>query len=84
MTSTTHDDLFCELERADRVIDVLMSHIGYLSKYDKERLEQDLQNRGLNDHKDTRRKVLAKAFDEHPQRDYLLERSSSLHWKLSE
>lgn len=65
MTAATHDDLFFELERADKVIDVLMSHIGCLSKYDKDRLEQDFYNRGLIDHKYTRREVLANAFYEH-------------------
>jgi hypothetical protein len=56
------DNVLLELERADRVIGVLMAHIGYLSEYDKRGLERDLAARGFSDHTETRRAILIKAF----------------------
>ncbi len=56
------DNVLFELERADKIIGVLMAHIGYLSEYDKKGLERDLAARGFGDHTETRRAVLMKAF----------------------
>jgi len=56
------DNILFELEKADKIIGVLMAHIGYLSEYDKKGLERDLAARGFSDHTETRRAVLMKAF----------------------
>ena len=56
-------DLETELEKAHRVIEVMMAHFrslpsGFIREYTLTRLAEDLEVRGLGDHDETRAAVL--------------------------
>jgi hypothetical protein len=54
--------LAAELAKADTVIAVMEAHLRYLPEYDRKRLAEDLHNRGLGDHRETRAELLREVY----------------------